>query len=534
MKQKRQRIQKLSSAEQSQLSRARQLLDAGRREEAISLCESISRDKARAPEPWQLLSWMYMQGSDFFPAQSAAEQAAGLEPANAISAAWAAEVCSEAGDLRAAKLHRAQVGRLGSRNTPVLASMAASLTAEERHTDALGYYRGLLKQAPGDTRARLNVAYSARYAGDFELAEGSLLDIIRDQPRFYQAHFALSQLRQATPESNHLELLEAAHRSYGDNVEGGAFLGYALGKEYEDIGEYARAFLHYEEGARCQRQLYPQPSREAEMANRMRALPEVGASSEPSDRGTGLIFVFGLPRTGTTLLDRMLGAHSGVRNGGELRAFPFVAHNQAGLRMGDVISPLLLERLGSLDFKLLGEAYLARLPEHWLSGRGLTDKNPVNYLYAGMIARALPAARIVHIRRSPMDACFSSFKQLFAPGAYRHSYRFEDLAKHYTAYRELMNFWRDTLGDNYLELSYEDLVRDTETQLRRVLSYCGLPWEDEVLDFHQRKSGVGTASFAQVRQPVYTSSVARWRRFESQLEPLAQSLSKAGVDPEGR
>lgn len=528
MKSKRQRIQKLSPAEQGQLSRARQLLDAGRLADAIACCEQITTAKPRAPEAWQLLSWMYVRGGDFFPAQAAAERAAALEPGNAISAAWAAEVCSEAGDLRTAKVQREQVQRLGNRNKPVLASMAASLTAEERHSEALGFYKALLKQTPSDIQARLNVAYSARFAGEFELANRCLQELIADQPHFYQAYFALSQLGKATVEDNHLPLLESTLSRCGADTEGGAFLGYALGKEYEDIGDYERAFKHYEQGARCQRQLFPAPSREAEMARRLREIPFVSGTGS---RGKGMIFVIGLPRTGTTLLDRMLGAHSAVHNGGELRAFPFLAHREAGLRMGDVMSPALLEAVDQLDYSALGEAFLQSLPGEWIEQGYLTDKNPVNYLYVGLIARALPGARIVHIRRSPMDACFSSFKQLFAPGAYRHSYRLEDLARHYAAYRALTGHWRRNLGDNYVELSYEDLVVDTQGQLRRVLSGCGLTWEDQLLDFYQRQSGVGTASFAQVRQPVYTTSVARWRQFEPQLEGLAQAISDLGVDP---
>ena len=164
----------------------------------------------------------------------------------------------------------------------------------------------------------------------------------------------------------------------------------------------------------------------------------------------------------------------------------------------------------------------------WRSGC-LTDKNPLNYLYVGMIARALPGAQIVHIHRNPMDACFSNFKQLFANRAYMHSYDLQELAEHYAAYSSLVQLWRDTLGERYIELSYENLVADGEGQMRRIFVACGLDWESSVLDFHRRRSSIGTASFAQARQPIYASSVEKWRLFEPHLQPLAQALLNAGI-----
>ncbi len=525
---KRPRLQTLSPGEHQLLTEARQLFQAGRLGPASRCCDQLIVAKPRAVEPRLLKSWVHMRTGDFFAAQTAIEQAASLLPTDAGVQAWAAEVCSEAGNLCAADRYRAQATRLGSRDPAVLGSMAASLAGEERYEEALAYYRQLLKSKPDDSAMRLNVAYSARYAGDIGLAETELCTLLREKPSFYQAQFALSQLRRATPESNYIDSFEQSLSANKEDPDAKIFLGYALGKSYEDLGEYDCAFEHYSLGALWQKKSRAQATGEATL---VRAVFDCFRDLPPppsGDLGTGMIFVIGLPRTGSTLLDRMLGAHSGVENAGELRSFPFSAHRQLALTVRDIMAPELLNSLSKLNYAKLGEEYLACLPQRMWQKGALTDKNPLNYLYAGLIARALPGAKIVHIRRGSMDACFSNFKQLFANGAYMYSYDLQELGEYYGAYSSLMQLWRETLNGRYIELSYEDLVADTEGQLRRVLDACGLGWESGVLDFHRRKSSIGTASFAQARQPIYATSVEKWRLFESHLQPLEQALHKAG------
>ncbi|MEH6586936.1 MAG: sulfotransferase [Halioglobus sp.] len=529
MKNRRLRPQKLSPAEQQSYDQAGKMLAAGQLEAAGERCRELLQSKPRALEPLRLLSWIDMRSGNIFAAHEAAEATVKLAPTDAMVVAWAAEVAAEVGNLRLARDHRRQVDLLGSRDSAVFSSVATSLTASEDHAGALVYYQRLLKKYPDDKQAKLNVAYSARYAGDFELAETCLRQLVSSHPDFYQAYFALTQLGTVSAEKNHISQLESALQRSGGCTEAEAFLGYGLGKEYEDLGENALAFQHYEMGARGQRKLYPRPSREAEIARSVIAASDGDGPVNDSQVGKGLVFVVGLPRAGSTLVDRMLGAHSKVYNAGELRALPFCAHRQLQLQPAEVMSPGLLAALGEIDVRSLALAYLDCLPEAWRRGETVTDKNPLNYLYVGLIRRALPAAKILHIYRSPMDACFSNYKQLFASGAYRHSYDLDEVAQHYAAYLALMGHWRELYGDSLVELSYELLVADTESELRRVLPALGLDWEDSVLEFHRRKAAVGTASFAQVRQPVYTGSVERWRLFAEPLKPLADALQRAGV-----
>jgi tetratricopeptide (TPR) repeat protein len=246
---KKPRLQKLSPSEQTLLAKAQRLFDDGSLKLAGECCDQLISVKPRAVEPLLLKSWVHMRSGEFFVAQVAVEQAAKLLPADAGVQAWAAEVCSEAGDLNAGDRFRTQVIELGSRAPTVLASMAASLSSEERYEEALAYYQRLLKINPNDSALRLNVAYSARYAGDIDLAERELNTLLCENPLFYEAQFALSQLRRATGESNYIDRLEENLAANKDNSTAKIFLGYALGKSYEDLGEYDRAFERYSLGA---------------------------------------------------------------------------------------------------------------------------------------------------------------------------------------------------------------------------------------------------------------------------------------------
>lgn len=533
MSKKRPRLQKLSPAEQSLLSEAQRLFDAGQFAGAAQRCAQLTDAKPRAPEPLLLKSWINVQEGDFFTAQDAVEQAAALLPTDPGVQAWAAEVCSNAGDLKAAEAYQDQAVRLGGRASAVLRSLAASLTNGERYREALPYYQRLLRREPGDTGARLNVAYAARFAGEMEVARDALMQLLEDDPRFYQAQFALSQLHTAKPAQNHIEWFERSLAESGGDPQAHSFLGYALGKEYEDLGEYDTAFQRYSLGAAAQNRARRRAGEDAAMILRMRDYFRDQPAPPDGDLGRGIVFIVGLPRTGTTLLDRILGAHSEIGNSGELNAFPFSVHRCLGLKVRGMMTSELLSALHALRDEQLGKAYLDCLPGRLLRHRFMTDKNPINFLYAGLIARALPGARIINIQRNPMDSCFSNYKQLFAPGAYMHSYDLAEMAGYYAAYSSLTALWKATLGERYTEIFYEELVGDSEGQARRLLHALGLEWEDGVLAFHRRESSVGSASFAQVRQPVYASSVARWRHFEAHLQPLREALVKAGIpEPE--
>src|SRR6185312_9509455 len=243
------------------------------------------------------------------------------------------------------------------------------------------------------------------------------------------------------------------------------------------------------------------------------------------------IFIVGLPRSGSTVVDRILSSHSAVSSAGELPHFALAVVE--GVRRQSGLPQLprkeLVSRSASLDFAALGHDYLARARAGSIETARFIDKMPLNYLYCGLIQRALPNARIVHVTRHPMAACYAIFKTLFKDG-YPFSYDLAELAQYYSAYRRLMQHWESTMPGNIHVLHYENLVADQVGTTRRLLEFCGLEWEDGCADFHRNPSPTTTASASQVRRRMYDTSVSQWRNYEVQLAPLRAHLSAAGID----
>ena len=376
----------------------------------------------------------------------------------------------------------------------------------------------------------LNLALSRQALGQLEAAELAFDRCIALDPDEKDAWLHRSRLRNQSPESNHLEELESALSKCQDDWRREMTLRYALSKEYEDLGQHARSFAELKRGSSLRRSHMNHDAAadlEAMAAVRQTFDRDYILRSSGVTDSDAPIFVVGMPRTGTTLVERILGTHTRVFPAGELNSFPeslmsLVASRKPGGRM-DVI------RLSAeVDSRELGQKYLENTRPLTDASPRFVDKLPLNFLYCGLIHRALPRARIVHLKRSPMDACFAIYKTLFKQ-AYPFSYDLEELGNYYLAYRELMDHWHTVMPGVILDVDYESLVQDPEVQTRRLLDYCDLPWEAACLDFHRNSAPSMTASLAQVRQPVYTSSVGRWRLYENELAPLRALLEQGGL-----
>lgn len=288
-------------------------------------------------------------------------------------------------------------------------------------------------------------------------------------------------------------------------------LHFALGKAYEDCGEGARAFRHYTLGNSLKRQVlvYDESAALAAMARAERhfsreTLARMVGGGEPDETP---IFILGMPRSGSTLIEQILASHPGVHGGDERPDFPE-----------------LLAGFDGEDFRALGAAYLARTRHLAPDAARVTDKLPGNFLHAGAIHLALPNARIIHSRRDPADTCLSCFTKLFR-SEQAYSYDLGELGRYYRAYARLMAHWRSVLPASvFLEVDYEALVADPEQQTRRLLDHCGLAWDPACLDFHETRRAVRTASAAQVRRPIYRESIGRWRFYGDLLAPLLTEL----------
>jgi tetratricopeptide (TPR) repeat protein len=417
-------------------------------------------------------------------------------------------------------------------NPAVLSHVATMLSRLDENNAAKVLYEKALALNPGNAQDYYNLATVQQFLGDLKGAEESCDRALELNPKLYETHLVRSRLRRQTAERNHVAELEVLRAQGGKAPIEHAVVCYALAKEFEDLGEYERSFAVLKEGADTYRRSITYDVRSD--TGHMDALVAAFTPEVCADVGHGFaydkpIFVLGLPRTGTTLVERIFASHSDVISAGELPNFLQQMRRLTRAAFPNAREEDLIANVLALDPAALGEGYVRSVPGRYKKAGHFVDKLPANFLHVGFIRRALPQATIVELQRHPMDACYAMYKTLFNQ-IYPATYDLTDLAAYYIHYRKLMDHWHEQFAGKMTTVAYEDVVADQEAQSRRLMTAAGLPWEDQVLEFHKTKSASATASAAQVRSPVYASSVQLWRRYEKELEPLAEHLTKAGID----
>ena len=318
-----------------------------------------------------------------------------------------------------------------------------------------------------------------------------------------------------------------------DDLDGELQLRHALAKELDDLGDSERAFAALEAGKRRKRARldYRFADDAALFAALAQAFPADQPLPAPGGEDSGAIFVTGMPRTGTTLVDRILSSHSRVQSAGELQDFGLCLKRAAGTRSRRVLDPETVARARHCELPAVGQAYLQAARRAVPEAPLFVAKLPLTFLYLGFIALAVPGARLICLRRHPLDTVLGNYRQLFALNFSYYNYAFdlEDTTRYYLAFDRLIRHWRTLLGERLLEVSYEKLVTDQTATTRRMLAFCGLDWEAGCLDFAQNRQPVATASAVQVREPLNARAVGRWRRYAEQLAPARRLLEAAGV-----
>ncbi len=465
-------------------------------------------------------------------ALSRIEVAIRLEPDNARFHVQRAHCFAAANLWPDAFAAAAKAESLASSDPAVLDAVATLYSRGADQVRALAIYDRAVALAPDDPALRFNRATARRFVGDFVGAEADYDRVIDCRPRDFEAYRNRSELRTQTASQNHVAELERALAHARPDPLGEVHLRYALAKELEDLGRFAASFEQLRAGASLRRRQlrYDVASDVATVDWIINAFPRRAPVVNPESSEDAPIFIVGLPRSGTTLVDRILGSHSMVQSAGELNDFA-LALVAAATRGGDGRRPgreELVARSASVDFPALGRDYIQRARPAAAGKRRFTDKMPLNYLYCGLIHRALPKARIVHVTRHPMAACYAMYKTLFGD-AYPFSYDLADIGAYYLGYRRLMAHWRDSLPGVIHEVSYEQLVADLPGTARALLGYCQLDWEDACSQPERNAAATTTASAVQVRRPVYRSSVSQWRHYETELAGLQAQLEQAGV-----
>ena len=394
---------------------------------------------------------------------------------------------------------------------------------------ALAWYN---KACAGSSVAafELSRAKALTFLGDFDKAKRSLEAVLAENSKNAQAHWMVSRLSKAE-NTKHLQQMDIIIGSEASDSPALPFLYYAGGKEQEDLENWPEAFAAYDAGAKTRRtEVTFDEQAEADMFKAFEAnfTPGWLATADAGCDDPSPIFIVGQPRTGTTLIERIITAHSDVQSAGELQQFGMAVKRLLGSSSSGPLTPELVARAArDIDPSLVAQHYLETISSVRPSSPRFVDKLPVNYLYAPLIAAAFPNAKIIHLVRGALDSCVSSYKQLFAD-AYYHSYDQVEMARHHVRYRKLMAHWRTVLGDRMLDVDYENTVVNFETNARKIIDFLGLEWQDAVLEFYTQKTAVTTASAAQVREKAHSRSVGRWRKYDEYIGPMKAVIADAG------
>ena len=431
------------------------------------------------------------------------------------------------GDMRACTDALHALARVAAGQADLLSELGLRFTLLGLHAEAADCYAQAVALHPDDPACLYNHATALIALGRLDDAEAALDRTIALDPGDGDAWYNRATLRRQTPQRNHVAQIgqQLARLSPGDANE--IPLAHALAKEQEDLGEHAAAFAALRRGADARRQrLQYRVEDDLDTMQRIAGTFDAGFFAQPhaGHDDPRPLFVVGLPRSGTTLVDRILGAHPAATSRGESSDLAQAVVRAAGAARDKAD---LVRRSAQADFAALGHAYCGTLQAG--PHARVIDKTPGNFLYLGLIAAALPQARIVHLRRQPMDACYAMYKTLFRM-AYPFSYDLDDLGRYWLGYDALIAHWRSVLpADRLLEIDYEALVDDQDTVSRRLIAHAGLDWDDACLAFERNPQPTLTASAAQVRQPIYRTSVGLWRRYARELAPLRTRLESAGV-----
>ena len=404
-----------------------------------------------------------------------------------------------------------------------------------RHADAIPYYQRAVEAAPNNAEYRYNHGAALQFLGQMDAARATYRKAIEINPDDARSHAGIVTITKQTEADNDIAALTNLFPRFENDATASLNIGHAIAKAYDDLGDGVQAlqWLHRAKAGK-KSELKHDPVFDAEIFEQARMT--AGLPLQETPEAGGPVFITGMPRTGTTLVDRILSAHSQVTPAGELTDFGLLL-KQAVRSPGPYVldAGTLKAGLGA-DLSAIGAAYIERVRKSLdISAPMFTDKMPLNILYAPLLLKALPGARVICLKRHPADTVLSNYRQLFATSFsyYNYAYDLETTARYYAQFERLVDHFSASLPKTrFTSVQYEGVVADIESETRRLLEFCGLEFEQACVDFHTNKAPVATASSAQVRQPLYTSALARWKRYRPGLDPALNVLVDEGcLDP---
>jgi tetratricopeptide (TPR) repeat protein len=500
---------------------ARRAFASGDLVTAERLCAETLASPQGDARAWALLTETALQRNRLDAAMVCADRAVALLPGDPIAHILRAKCLILSGEVGQALKVATTASEVVGTAPEALDALGAIFGMLAQHRRAAELFRRAVAARPDVPQYLVNLAATERMLGLLSDADTHCHLAIAQNPGYALAHYIRSDLRVQSAASNHIVEMESLVEGGGLDWRSTVLVRYALGKECEDVETHDRAFAHVAAGARLLRQHVDYDVRtDIAAVERVIATQNRSCFAVRARRGsdTAPVFVCGLPRTGTTLVERIIAAHRAVDSVGETGIFP--AQSALALSIRPAVN--------APDFEWLGERYLRTVSEVFAPAKSrFVDKTLHNYLYCGLIHAALPQAKIILMLRGPMATAWALYKAHFQTG-YLFSYELADLADYYLAYRRLVEHWKDILPSRtLLTVSYEDVVRCPSEQSARILEFLGLPWEEATLRFHESRAPSATASAVQVRRPIYATSIDAWRRHARSLAPFRDRLLRS-------
>jgi len=410
---------------------------------------------------------------------------------------------------------------------------AVALGANGLHHDAIQAYERALHISPDRPAILCSLAHHLKTVGEQDQAIARYRESIALKPDHAQSYWSMANLKTFKFDESEIKAMQSLLASEDLSDESRVQIHNALGLDREARGDYDTAFSHISQCNVLRRKVEEYDPVETE-TRIDRNVDVFNAEFIQKNSGNGNddaspIFVVGLPRSGSTLIEQILASHSLVDGTHELFDLAHVARRVRKRSKKKGRYPDTLSNLGAEDWHAIGTDYIESTRKYRADAPFFVDKNPNNFTYIGLIKLALPNARIINARRHPLDSCFGSYKQLFASGQ-QFTYDLTEIGEYYLQYRRLLEHFHHLLPEYVLDVHYEQVVANLETEVRRILDFCNLPFESECLRFHETERAVKTASSEQVRQPIYASSVNLWRNYESHLDELIETLQSLLIE----
>lgn len=520
---------------QQQLDQVWQIIDSQQVRAAQLASKQFNQEFPDNADGWFASSFLDFQLKNFSQSLSLINQALAYLPDNLRFLLHKAHILIMLGQRKDARQLCELIGErdLSLEDSAFFAELAFVWNKLQCYQQSAACYQRAICLNPLEPQLHFNLASVQRYLGELELAENSLNKAIELDPFDCEAYLLRAGLRKQTIQHNHVEQLEAVSKKTDVSYIGHIQVCYALAKELEDIQQYSQSFAALQQGAKQRRKQmqYDVQHDVATIDKIIDTFDQDCFSQTTSDYDNDeAIFVLGLPRTGSTLVERIISNHHDVSSAGELNNFALQMVAQCKITASQSITSKeqLIEQSRQLNFTALGKAYIDSTRPDTGHRAHFVDKLPLNSLNVGLIHLALPKAKIIYVKRHPMDSCYAMYKQLFVQG-YPFSYDQEELAHYYVAHSRLMDHWNEVLPGVIYQVEYEQVVNNLEQQAKDLIAHCGLPWQPSCSQFEQNTAPSTTASASQVRQGIYHSSLSRWRCFARQLQPLKSVLEQAGI-----